>query len=127
MADGIPCKHCGWQEIDHKYTEDLDPREMRKRISGYKKTLMKCQRFVPEYEEKVSEEALRFQQEAYERQGEARAAWGLYSALVREDNMRKELREYAASARGKGMSRSEIEKGKQALLKSRSDGLLYIG
>lgn len=47
MADGILCKHCGWQETNH--TEgDLGAGNPDIPNPGYKKTLNKCRGFVPE-------------------------------------------------------------------------------
>lgn len=86
MADGILCKHCGFYETDHLFPEDA-PHGNRRR-KGYRRHLIRCSQFEGETEpEPVSDAEL----EAIERQGETRAAWGQYAALIRTMNFEERL------------------------------------
>jgi len=55
MADGILCKHCGWQETEHDFTDEEVEEDLGDRanslLSGKKKTLVECRQgrgYVPE-------------------------------------------------------------------------------
>jgi len=52
MADGILCKHCGYQETDHTFDPEGFPKV---RIKGYKKSLRNCRGYEPEDEELADE------------------------------------------------------------------------
>jgi hypothetical protein len=53
MADGILCKHCGWQETDHDIAADAadnerEPEEAwKKKLRGFKKSLLDCPGYAP--------------------------------------------------------------------------------
>jgi|GEM_PF-2073109 len=46
MADGIVCRHCGWQETSHSFVErDENYEEV---LPGYAKSLINCPGYIPE-------------------------------------------------------------------------------
>ena len=99
MADGILCKHCGWQETDHEYADELT--DAKKKIRGYKKTLLKCRGFVGEEPpiENTPEEVASFIEHA-EIQARGRYAWGVFLACGRLQEVRSTLAKHNRAIKG---------------------------
>lgn len=120
MADGELCKHCGQQETAHELVEEYDDRN--ERIPGYRITLARCKGFVSEQPpEEPDPKADEFYFEVMERRAAGRAAFGLFSACVRQNNLNEEL------ARIEEEGGPDVEIRKTRLIKSRQTGMLYIG
>jgi hypothetical protein len=47
MADGIACKHCGFEETAHNFKDDFSE-DANEKKPGYKKTLNNCSGYVSE-------------------------------------------------------------------------------
>ena len=48
MADGIVCKHCGWQETNHTYGAEGIDESPDVPFKGYKSSLKDCPGYEPE-------------------------------------------------------------------------------
>jgi hypothetical protein len=120
MADGELCKYCGQQETVHEYPDLCD--DPSERIPGYRTALVRCKGFVSEEPPQESDpKADEFYFEAMDRRAAGRAAFGLYSACVRQANLDEEL------ARIEAEGGSDVEERKQKHIESQRTGLLYIG
>ena len=88
MADGILCKHCGWEETDHDLKFGVT--NPNKRVKGYRMTIAQCPGFVSETEsESLSETNI----QSLERRARGRYAWGMYAACQRLENLKSKLHE----------------------------------
>ena len=127
MADGELCKHCGWQETDHKYKGEQESPHRRK--EGYRISLLRCRGFVSEETREDDPEDSRFVIAYWERQAAGAAAWGAYAADVRQQNFNREL-----AARNKAMSgasserREDLKRERDAWVgRCKSDNTMHIG
>ncbi len=121
MANGELCKYCGHQETAHELKHEYDNRN--KKIEGYSRTLTRCKEFVSEESAQKSDlEADQFYFEAMERRAAGRAAFGMYSAYVRQKNLDNELAEIEKAGG------SDVENRKRLHIESRTRiGGFYIG
>ena len=87
MADGILCKHCGWQESDH------DPKfgvtNPSKRLKGYRVTIAECPGFKGETEPEALSD---FEMQVMERRARGRHGWGMFAACQRLENLKSRMR-----------------------------------
>ena len=69
----------------------------------------------------------KFEVECMERRARGRAAWGMYGAYRRQQNLIDECNQMRIELSHKGTSSSEIEKKIEKFVESKSNNLLYIG
>ncbi len=117
MADGILCKHCGYQETEHEHFDYVD--EPWKKVKGYRKTFAQCRGYVGEREPSASPREFSYEQMCwYEKRGEESAAWGLYGAMLRQADLDKRIEAADREIRlSQGSARNSIAVArKEALL-----------
>ncbi len=130
MADGILCKHCGYQESDHMVGDESWPKN-----KGYLKSLLTCSGFKPEDPNLARELRERnnrltpFELRCLERRAQGNAAWGAYGALMRQQQFNRRLSEYDKAIRkSSGETKRQREQERQKYVKDcKSDTTIHIG
>jgi hypothetical protein len=132
MANGEKCKHCGYQEADH-YEENWHRFERPdRRLPGYRRTLMGCSGFEEKRKRmsRKERESESFRMSAIEQYGEFRSAWGLYSAITRQQNFDEQVERLDHEIRlaGTGEAERKARNKKDTFIKEcRQSNCLRIG
>lgn len=125
MAYGIPCKHCGRQETEHFHPEyDEHP---SKKYKGYSYTLKSCRGYAAAWEPSSPSS---FEIAWLEKEARGNAAWGQYSAVVRDAAFKKKLKDLNNNIRmsKNQQERTEALKAKEHYLaQCRSHNVICIG
>ena len=123
MADGIRCKHCGWQETQHELlgvSEGVDPQEANQRLSGRRMTLVQCvDNFgfeAPKWSQRTRRQEERFTEECLDRQARGMVAWGAWAAHCRQVQFDKTLAE-----KEEAIKRTSSEEGRRIARQKRDD------
>ena len=95
MADGIKCKHCGWQESSHELlgrVGEICEEDANQHIPGYRLALVRCTGFEPPKRMVAkSKRHERFEEACLDRRAQGAVACGAYSAQCRQAKFDEEL------------------------------------
>jgi hypothetical protein len=122
MANGLLCKHCGWQETNHIYGYDgiFDPASI---TGGYTHSLKTCPGFsLSKEDRKLNDESnllTDFECKVLERRARERAAWGLYSSIIRQEKFERDIEKLDSAIQGARTEeeRKSAEEKKETFLK----------
>lgn len=126
MSDGFRCKHCGWQETEHKI--GLPNEAMADDIlRGYKSSLRDCSGFQLNKRDSAKLRGLKrsrllsdYEMQMYESRANERAAWGAYAAHVRQVNFSEQLESFdkEESSAPSYEAQEDVRKRRNEFLKS---------
>ena len=138
MADGIRCKHCGWQKSSHELLDvrqEVDLDEAKKRLPHRRMTLIQCVDShgfeAPKSTQRTSRQQEQFEEECLDRQARGMVAWGAYGAYCRQAQFNKTIKEkekairQAGSEEGRKLAKRERDSFVTAA--KNANGVLHIG